>query len=255
MGPECGGTSELAKMLSEHEEVALHPKSAPHFFDFRSGTELPESCTKGRKRIRIESYLRSFRAPASKFWIDATPSYFYWPGCSADIMQHNPEAKIVVVLREPIERVAAHVKKNQEVSCRNFLHEPRSLDVALAAEKAYRSRVSYPHHEQLCYQHQNEYVRLVIQLLEVFPATQVLFLDWWDVRQRPRQAVNQVTDFFELPRMSKLPKVDRDPNFWKKKLTPTVPAKSRSNVWRDCAPSYTELTRLTGLSLQDWLRL
>lgn len=242
-------------MLRGHPKLAVHPRGSAHYFDFKSGHDVPASYSQPRKHVQLESYLKSFKATAGQLAIDATSSYFYWPWCARNIAAHNPTAKFVVVLREPIARTVQHVRQNQKHSCRKFLHEPRSIEVALSAETAFRKRGGYLYHEQLSYQHQNDYLGMVKHLQAEAPASSTLFLDWQEVQQRPKQVLDRVTEFFGVVKLSKLPPIDRSTMYWDRELVTTASASTRSAVWRTTAPQVTPLSRITDLNLQDWLRI
>lgn len=255
LGPSMGGGTELAKLLANHPEIALHPKGSAHYFDLRMGNSIPADAASPRKPIRTLSYLKSFKAPADKFRIDATDGYFYWPWCPAAMNKAFPEAKYIVVLREPIARTFHHIDVNRQEAPRHFTHEYLEPEQAFRKELVFRESAPYPYHERMCYQHQNKYITMLERLMLEVPANQILFLDWGVVRKRPRVAVNRVFNFLGLEPTSRLPKIDRDPLFWNKDLAESVPVKIRAEVWRSAAPHFKDIMRLTGLDTYPWLRV
>jgi hypothetical protein len=259
IGPECSGVTELAKYLKSHRTIQIHPRKSAHYFDYKSGDNVPKGSAPEMKPVRLESYLKSFKAPASKFRVDATDTYFYWPWCANQIMQHNPGARFVVVLREPVERLLHHVQRNQSVSPRKFLHESRELPLALATEQLVRENSLYRYHARYSYTHQNEYLDLMEHLLEEVPEENVLFLDWWAIREQPKRSLDQVCQFFGQAPLDSLPVIDKDPMLWDKKLiaklVESVGTKIRSSIWRSCASDYSKIGALASINTSCWLHI
>ncbi len=91
--PKCGTTS-FAHWLGTHPQCYVSPQKEPHFFgDFL------------RKGMEINEYEKLF-SDASKNHvarIDASTSYFTKPEAISQIQDYNPEARFIVMLRNPIE--------------------------------------------------------------------------------------------------------------------------------------------------------
>lgn len=88
-------TSWIAKNLMEHPEIYLHPKKELHFFDrhYNKGIKFYESYFIGRDEKAIG---------------EATPAYLFFPHIPKLIRQHMPEVKLIVSLRNPIDRAYSH---------------------------------------------------------------------------------------------------------------------------------------------------
>lgn len=255
IGPECSGVTELVKFLAGHPTMHVHPRVGAHYFDYKLGKPLPEGSAPKLKAIQESSYLKSFQAVSSKLWIDATETYFYWPWCVAEILRHNAEAKFVVVLREPIERIHHHVSRNQAEPARRFHHEYLPLEMVLESEDVFRRSTSYPYHAKQSYQHQNDYIAFLNRFQARVPEENVLFLDWGRVRKDPKQALDALCDFFEQPRITELPKIEEDPLFWRTQIPAELSGETRGKIWGRCAPTYSAIQHLTGLDTSTWLHI
>lgn len=90
--PKCGTTS-LAHWLSEHPDIFVPSKKEPHFFN------PPFS-----RNLQKEEYLKLYqRAVDFKIRIDASTSYFTSEKAIENIIKFNPNAKFVILLRNPVE--------------------------------------------------------------------------------------------------------------------------------------------------------
>ena len=92
--PKCGTTS-MAAWLSAHPQIYMHPRKELHFFD-------------GRWDRGADWYKCQFpvfmRGNASVVRMEATPNYLQIPEVPARVAQLMPSAKIIVILRHPLER-------------------------------------------------------------------------------------------------------------------------------------------------------
>ena len=99
VGVQRAGTSSLAAMLAEHPEICLAEGKEAHLFD-----DLVVQ-SRGPSHAQLEALFAHRREEA--VLLDATPSYVWMPGCLEALQRHNPEVKVICVLREPAERAAS----------------------------------------------------------------------------------------------------------------------------------------------------
>jgi hypothetical protein len=110
VGAARSGTTSLDFYLSQHPEIYITPRKETHFFarDF-----LPPSYTgPGDERmnqllIRDEDqYMQLFAdAAEAKAVGEASAFYLCYPGSAERIAQAIPRAKIIIILREPVDRI------------------------------------------------------------------------------------------------------------------------------------------------------
>jgi hypothetical protein len=94
--PKCGTTS-LAEWLNGHPDAWIPPEKELHYFD--------------REHVRhdLDWYLPFFDAAGGQRAIgDATPSYLADPGAMARVAEACPDARIVVMVRDPTARAYSH---------------------------------------------------------------------------------------------------------------------------------------------------
>ena len=112
IGVQKGGTTALYRFLSQHPEIGMSsPHKEVHLFDAPeySSDWTPEQID-GRYRPFFEH-----RAGA-RIWGEATPLYLFFPEIARELKRYNPELKLIVLLRDPVERAISHyyMEKNRD---------------------------------------------------------------------------------------------------------------------------------------------
>src|SRR6202044_1854761 len=96
--PKCGTTS-LAAWLAGHPEIYLSPTKEPHFFN-----------TDHRRLTNsLESYEQLFAATDQRHRAVGEASVWYLASstAAANILNYSPEAKFIVMLRDPTEMASS----------------------------------------------------------------------------------------------------------------------------------------------------
>jgi hypothetical protein len=93
VGAQKAGTTSLHDYLSEHPKIALGLIKEVRFFS------VDANYSKGQ--LWYHSF---FPYVGRKHTLDATPEYLYYPYVAERLWKYNPKAKIIVILRNPIDR-------------------------------------------------------------------------------------------------------------------------------------------------------
>ena len=129
-GAPKAGTTSLYKWLADHPNVcASSLKEARFFLD--AGYPLP--CDKrfdGSNLEEYESFFMSCRNEGHFLRVDATPDYLYSKN-ALRIAELLPQAKIVFILRDPVERMTSWYKYARQ---RGLLSEDLSFDDYVIAQ-------------------------------------------------------------------------------------------------------------------------
>jgi hypothetical protein len=112
IGAMKAGTTALYTALNQHPEVYMSPVKEPNFFAFASqppNFQAPiDQHPKGVNHTSIidaTEYRKLFAgAPAEAARGEASHWYLYHPDAPVNIEQHVPEAKLIAMLRNPVER-------------------------------------------------------------------------------------------------------------------------------------------------------
>jgi hypothetical protein len=136
IGASKSGTTSLYYYLQQHPDVYMSPVKEPKFFAFEGqevyfrGAGIQRRVTSGLT-TDIEEYRALFEgAEGEKAIGEASTLYLYSPRAPGRIKHHVPEAKMVALLRNPVDR--AYSAYARQVRARR---EPLSFSEALREEE------------------------------------------------------------------------------------------------------------------------
>lgn len=100
IGAPKAGTTALYHRLREHPDVFMPAFKEPHFFSEADVPNRPQS---------LKEYLDLFKGATTEQAVgEASTSYLHSPEAPARIHSFAPDARIVAVLRHPVERAYSH---------------------------------------------------------------------------------------------------------------------------------------------------
>ena len=198
LGAQRGGTTSLYRYLTQHPRIFPALRKEVHYFDFQYD--------KGRRW-----YLAHFPAWTSRLKCDgrpitgeATPYYLVHPLAAQRVWEFNPTVKLIVILRDPVERAFSHY--NHEA--RQGL-EPLSFREAVAAESERltgaegllrRAPHYYSfHHHHFSYLDRGRYAHYLQAWLQRFPRRQLLIVKSEEMFRDADRVANEVFAFLDLP--------------------------------------------------------
>ena len=182
-GTQKGGTSALDAYLRDHHQICMANKKEVHFFDNED--------TFRDKAPDYSLYHTAFSPePPHELVGEATPIYMYWHDAPRRMWQYNPNMKLIVILRNPIERAYSHW--NMERS-RNA--ETLSFWEAIKSETQ-RCRESLPYqHRVYSYIDRGFYLEQLRRLSTYFRKEQILILRNEELKNKPHETLQNVCDF------------------------------------------------------------
>ncbi len=110
VGAARAGTTSLYEYLKGHPDVDMSTVKEPHFFaTVHPGAETLLGSIHSRVVSREDEYLGLFpHASTRPILGEASPSYLFDPASPFRIREKVPDAKIVILLREPVDRAYSH---------------------------------------------------------------------------------------------------------------------------------------------------
>ena len=103
VGAQKCGTTALARFLSRHPEIGMADPKEAHLFD------APDYSGGWSPKEIDERYRPSFEhCPGATVRGEATPIYMLLPEVARELHRYNPELKLIVLLRDPVERAISH---------------------------------------------------------------------------------------------------------------------------------------------------
>jgi hypothetical protein len=114
IGAMKSGTTSLYHYLNQHPQIYMSSIKEPNFFAVE-GSELDFNGAEGKARINrwirrefitnIEDYRALFQGISSEMAVgEASPMYLYSPKAPDRIRHYIPDAKLIAILRNPVER-------------------------------------------------------------------------------------------------------------------------------------------------------
>ena len=108
-GAQKCGTSALAHFLSQHPEIGMASPKEAHMFDSpRYSRDWSPSQIDARYRPCFE------HCPGVRIRGEATPIYLFLPEIARELARYNPELRVIVLLREPVERAISQFYMEKE---------------------------------------------------------------------------------------------------------------------------------------------
>jgi hypothetical protein len=115
VGAQKSGTTTLHAYLKEHPEIIMSARKEVHFFNKDEFFETIEPDYSYYHSFFDEELINTQIIGLNKKLLgEATPAYLYCRDAAKRIWQYNPSMKIIIILRNPIDRAFSHW--NMEVS-------------------------------------------------------------------------------------------------------------------------------------------
>lgn len=203
IGAQKGGTTSLFNYLVQHPDVRAPLTKEIHFFDLHYA----RGVTWYRGRFPFRRQLR-----AGALTLDASPYYLPHPLAAERAAALLPEAKLVALLRNPVDRALSHyqheVRGGREplAFAEAIEREPERLageEERLRSDPAY---YSYNHH-RYSYLRRGIYVDQLRRWAQHFPRSRMLVLQSERLFSDPGAATDEVHRFLGL-RPHRLPRYE-----------------------------------------------
>jgi hypothetical protein len=190
IGTQKGGTTTLHQLLEKHPNLYLPTQKEIHFFSLHDG-------------YGLDWYGRHYRdAAAQQLCGDVTPYYLFHPRAPLKIHTVLPQAKLIALLRDPVERALS-----QFFHARRHGFEPLELEAAIAAEQerladAQRALETpgsqHYSHQKHSYMSRSRYEQQLNHYAKLFPAKQLLVCRSEDLFTDTTACLDRITAFLGI---------------------------------------------------------
>lgn len=291
IGTARAGTSSLYEYLRQHPEIYMCPNKEPMFFalenqrvNFRGPGDAQE--INAKSVTMIDPYQALFEAAGDRPAIgEASALYLYSDVAAANIKRHIPNAKLIAMLRDPVERAYS-----------SFLYMTREgreplpeFEDALAAEE---QRIEDNWEHIWHYRRMGFYYRQLRRYYDLFDPSQIKIILSEDLDNNPESVISELQRFLDVdatqlpdmsvkynqggvPRGQLLNRVLTRPSWIKQKLKPWLPrsvhslylrvkhanlerpeisAETRHSLREDYRNDIENLQDLIGRDLNAWLK-
>jgi hypothetical protein len=194
LGAARSGTTSLHYWLAQHPDIAMSAIKEPNHFVFRPGPGGPQPCIADDRRLLLKSvpdrsaYERLFPAGGVRAAGDASPLYLYTRETPELIASAVPDARLVAVVREPVDRAWSHFGYvNDQLGDA----EPEAFARAVRHELplGYEPYRTGTHFVRL-----SRYAEQLQRYLAVFPRERLLVLSYDVLVRDPPTALRQVCE-------------------------------------------------------------
>ena len=203
LGAAKAGTTSLTKYLTQHPQIFVCPRREPNFFvfanEFNGSSDKPDAA--GQKRYNalhnrairnLELYHHQFESITDeKVFGEASPLYLCIPKTAERIHQYESNMKLVVMLRNPIDRAFSHfvyAGANGRESLFDF-------DAAIQQENINEPNIwiGERHYIRLGF-----YYAQLKRYFQIFDRSQIKVCLYEDFAIDPRKVIKEIFHFLEV---------------------------------------------------------
>ncbi len=193
-GTQKAGTTALYEYLKDHDHICMANQKEVHYFDNDNYFErAPDNYD------LYHSYFSPFKF--HKVLGEATPIYMYWHDAPKRIWQYNNDMKVIVILRNPIERAYSHwnmerIRGNESLSFWDAIRFERE-----------RCREALPsQHRIYSYIDRGFYLEQLRRLWLYFSKEQVIVFRSEDLLIDPLSVLNKIFKFLAIEPLAAIDK-------------------------------------------------
>ena len=200
-GVQKGGTTPFFRFLGAHPQVMPGLVKEAHYFDrhYARGSAWYHA----HFPLQAARWVRGLRAGAPVRVMDATPGYLFHPHAPARIGRDLPDARFVILLRNPVDRAYSHYQmmRARDYETLSFADAVEAESERLAGEwekvKVDPHYLSHPI-RLFAYLARGQYADQLERWFRHVPRDQTLVLRSEDARENPATAYRALTDFLGI---------------------------------------------------------
>ena len=182
VGAPKAGTTSLYHYLNEHSEIEMSSQKEPDFFSDQSLQKKKLYYDKNRIDT-LEKYNSLFEREDVILRGDSSVSYLFYEDVPHKIITYNPDAKIIIMLRNPIDRAFSHYLMDYSLG---LISE--SFETIIQKQSKHKNaNLFYQQYIQV-----SEYSKQIKRYLEVFSKENIHFIDYEDFKNDSSDVVNSV---------------------------------------------------------------
>ena len=196
-GAQKSGTTALHYFLSRHPNINMGDQQEIHFFDddamFVSGADYEQL----HKHYPLLG--------PSTIAGDCTPSYIYHEPVAKRIWTYNPKIKLLILLRNPVDRAFAHwnMQRFKGREPLDFFDAVREEQTRIAGAPANEAR-------RFAYVDRGFYSRQLARLFQFFPSEQVKVVKFEEFKDNQRETLAAIFSFLDCKPLRSVRSKDRN---------------------------------------------
>jgi hypothetical protein len=234
-GAQKAGTTALHYFLSRHPDITMGDQQEMHFFDNDALFVCEPDYAQLHKHYPPV-------APATVAG-DCTPIYLYWRPAMERIWKYNPQIKLLIILRNPIDRAFAHWNMQRFKG-----REPLDFLEAIVAEER-RARETAPLQcRRFSYVDRGRYADQLERVFKFFPRQQVNIIKFEEFQNRKEQTLEAIFRFLAVKPLGGVRDKDRNVVPYEREMTPG----ERKHLYQIFGGDIARLEQMLGWDCSDW---
>jgi hypothetical protein len=188
VGAPKSGTTSLYHYLNQHQDICMSLIKEPNYF---SSEELNDQGLyyKAKTISKLESYHKIFiQEKDHQLLGEASVSYLFYQNVPLKIYKYNPTAKIIILLRNPIERAHSHYLMDYRLG-----HTKISLDAILNDSSVKDHALLYQQYIELGF-----YYNQVKRYVDVFGHDNVCVMLYDQLKENNEELTNNIIRFLNV---------------------------------------------------------
>jgi len=188
VGAPKAGTTSLYHYLSEHPQVEMSSQKEPDYFSDKAIHQ--QGMYYGKNRVNtLDKYESLFVQKEGVVYGEGSVSYLFYDNVAEDIKKYNPNAKIIIMLRNPIERAFSHYLMDYRLGLVSDSFE----NIITKKSKHKNAHLFYQQYIEV-----SKYANQIQRYLDFFEKENILFIDYEDLKNNVSKTVDQVYDFLNI---------------------------------------------------------
>src|SRR5689334_12081330 len=234
-GAQKSGTTALHHFLSRHPNIKMGDQQEIHFFDndanFIAGVDYAK--------------LHNHYPPlgASMIAGDCTPSYMYHEPTAERIWKYNPQIKLLILLRNPVDRAFAHwnMQRFRGREPLDFFDAVREEQTRIAGAPALEAR-------RFAYVDRGFYGRQLARLFKFFPREQLKIVKFEDFTVKQVETLASIFSFLGCKPLRSVRSKDRNVVPYERAMN----WEERVFLYHLFAEDIARVEQLLGWDCSDW---
>jgi len=188
VGAPKAGTTSLYHYLIEHPQVEMSSQKEPDYFSDKAIHG--QGMYYGKNRVNtLDKYESLFVQKESVLYGEGSVSYLFYDNVAEDIKEYNPNAKIIIMLRNPIERAFSHYLMDYRLGLISDSFE----NIIAKKSKHKNAHLFYQQYIEV-----SKYTKQIQRYLNFFEKENILFIDYEDFKTNVSKTVDQVYNFLNI---------------------------------------------------------
>ena len=188
VGAPKSGTTSLYNYLSQHHSISMSSIKEPNFF---SAVDIDNQKLYYKTKLcsDLKNYhsLFNFESKSCLFG-EASVSYLFYPDVASRIFKYNKNAKIIIILRDPVKRAVSHFNMDKRLGFVSSSLENILEDISLKNHLLFYQQ----------YIHLGCYYSQVKRYIDIFGKDKVCVMLHDDLKTDNTKFTNKVLDFLNL---------------------------------------------------------